>query len=178
MAQTAGYNYTSPGQYKGLMGGDYTALQGALQQPGETAANRAYQQGTAKLGNTFGGRGLYGSSMHAKQAQNMTQQWGDTLAGNASNAVTQRYNLENQDLQNQNNYGLKTTALENANEMGYNQLTYQKERDALDRYMQSFQMMQNGMLRSNSGGGDSGGFNWGGLMGGLGSLGGGLLSSL
>lgn len=176
MGTTAGYNYTSPGQYKGLMGGDYDSLQRSLTQPGQIAADQAYRRGGAQLSRTFGGNGLYGSSMHARQSQDMTQQYADTLATNAANAANQRYGMQFQDLQNENNFGLKSTALENANEQSYNQLQYQKERDVREMYLRMMELQQ----RNNqaNGGNQGGGFNWGGLAQGVGSLAGGLLSSI
>lgn len=115
-ASAAGYNYQdvpayqrmagSP-TYQGLMGGDYAALQAALQTPGEIAARRAYEQGQTNLTNTMGGRGLYGSSIMANQARTALETpYMDTLAANAANAAAQRYNMQASDLQNRNNFGL------------------------------------------------------------------------
>lgn len=170
---TAGYNYTQAGPYKGLMGGDWNNLQSSLQRPGEIAANQAYQRGGANLSRTFGANGLYGSSMHARQAQDMTQQYADTMATNAANAASQRYNLENQDYQNQNNYGLKTAALDNANEQFYNKLVQDKDLAQKEMYLRMAQLANQ---NNNNSGNSGGGFNWGGLAQGIGTLGGGLLS--
>lgn len=93
--------------YQGLMGGDYNALQSALQQPGQTAATNAYNAGLQNLNNTMGGRGLYGSSiMGQQQIQGLDREYQNAMATNASQAAATRYGMQATDLQNQNNFGL------------------------------------------------------------------------
>ena len=94
--------------YEGLMGGDYNALQTALQTPGAIAARQAYDQGQTNLTNTMGGRGLYGSSIMSNQARNALEQpYMDALATNAAQAAAQRYQQQAADLQNKNTFGMK-----------------------------------------------------------------------
>lgn len=93
--------------YQGLMGNDYNALQTALTQPGQQAAQNAYNAGTQNLTNTMGGRGLYGSSvMQQQQTQGLDREYQNTLASNANAAASQRYQMEQAGLQNQNQFGL------------------------------------------------------------------------
>ena len=100
------FNGTTP-TYQGLMGGDYNALQTALQQPGEIAARTAYDQGQNNLQTQMGGRGLYGSSVMANQARTaLDTPYQNALATNAANAAATRYGMQATDLQNQNNFGL------------------------------------------------------------------------
>lgn len=97
--------------YKGLMGGDYDALQSALMQPGQQAATNAYNTGTQNLTNTMGGRGLYGSSiMGQQQIQGLDREYMNALAANSSNAAAQRYGMQQADLKNQNDFGLNLYA--------------------------------------------------------------------
>jgi hypothetical protein len=89
--------------YKGLLGGDYEALQKALTTPGEIAAQTAYNQGTNNLVNTMGGQGLYGSSIMANQQRNaLDTVYQNALSANAANAAAQRYQLQQADLANMN----------------------------------------------------------------------------
>ena len=119
--QQAYYNYTPTAplaqvqapNYSGLMGGDYNALQSALQQPGQTAATTAYNQGYNNLNNTMGGKGLYGSSIMANQAnQGLDTTYQNTLSTNAANAAAQRYQLEQAGLIDMNKYNLQNTQLQ------------------------------------------------------------------
>jgi hypothetical protein len=103
---TPDYN-TSAGAYQGLMGGDYNAFQQALTQPGQIAAQTAYDQGYNNLKNTMGGRGLYGSSMMGNQAtQGLDKTFQNTSATNAAQAAAARYGMEQTDLQNRNQFNL------------------------------------------------------------------------
>jgi hypothetical protein len=108
MAQIQAPNYQlSAGDYKGLMGGDYNALQGALQKPGEVAAKTAYDQGYVNLDSTMGGNGLYGSSIMNNQARNaLDTPYQNALQTNAAQAAAQRYQLEQTGLQNMNQFNL------------------------------------------------------------------------
>ncbi len=91
--------------YQGLMGGDYNALQTALQIPGEIAAKTAYDQGQTNLTNQMGGQGLYGSSIMSNQARTALETpYQNTLATNAANAAATRYAQQAADLQNQNTF--------------------------------------------------------------------------
>jgi hypothetical protein len=94
--------------YKGLMGGDYDALQKALQTPGDIAAQNAYNTGSRDLANQMGGRGLYGSSIMSTQAnEGINREYMNAMAGNAANATAQRYGMQATDLQNQNAFGMQ-----------------------------------------------------------------------
>jgi len=113
------YDYTanSPLQqiaapnYKGLMGGDYDKLQAALQQPGQQAATNAYNTGSQGLLNVMGGKGLYGSSiMQQQQTQGLNREYMNALANNASNAVGQRYTMEQAGLKDFNAYNAQEIA--------------------------------------------------------------------
>lgn len=108
MAQVQTPNYQlNAGDYQGLMGGDYNALQTALQRPGEIAAKTAYDQGQNNLANQMGGRGLYGSSIMANQARNaLDTPYQNALTTNAAQAAAQRYGMEATGLQNQNTFNL------------------------------------------------------------------------
>jgi hypothetical protein len=108
MAQVQTPDYQlSAGDYKGLMGGDYNALQTALQQPGEIAAKTAYDQGQTNLTNQMGGQGMYGSSIMANQARTaLDTPYQNAMATNAANAAVQRYGMEQTGLQNMNTFNL------------------------------------------------------------------------
>ncbi len=112
--------------YQGLMGGDYNALQTALQTPGEIAAKTAYDQGQTNLTNQMGGQGLYGSSIMSNQARTALETpYQNTLATNAANAAATRYAQQAADLQNQNTFGLNVYGQQmgenqTANQQGYN----------------------------------------------------------
>jgi len=102
-------------EYKGLMAGDYDALQKALYQPAQSAAQNAYEQGYNRLNNAMGGQGLYGSSIMAQNAnQNLDRTLQNTLATAAAQAAAQRYGMQQQDLgsQNQFNSNLYNAALQ------------------------------------------------------------------
>jgi len=110
MAQITAPNYrlnnVNVPQYQGLMGGDYDALQSALQAPGDIAARQAYNQGQVNLTNQMGGRGLYGSSIMSNQARNALEQpYMDALSTNAAQAAAARYGMQATGLQNQNMFG-------------------------------------------------------------------------
>lgn len=94
-----GFNQAAP-TYSGLMSGDYAALQKALATPGELAATNAYNQGSVKLADVMGGKGLYGSSiMQNQQTQGLDKVFQEALAANAANAAASRYGFEQSDLQ-------------------------------------------------------------------------------
>lgn len=96
------YNGTAP-TYKGLMNGDYEALQKALTTPGQLSAQSAYNQGYNNLNNTMGGNGLYGSSIMQNQAtNNLDKVYQDALATNSANAAATRYAMQQTDLTNMN----------------------------------------------------------------------------
>jgi hypothetical protein len=99
------YQYTAGDKptYQGLMGGDYDALQKALAQPGQIAAQNAYQTGYNNLNNVMGGRGLYGSTIMGNQMnQGLGREYMNALSVNDANAAAQRYQLQQAGLQNQN----------------------------------------------------------------------------
>jgi hypothetical protein len=99
MAQATNPNYSF------MSGGDYDKLQSNLQQPGEIAANTAYNQGYNNLTNTMGGRGLYGSSIMQNQATNsLDRVLQDTLATNAAKAAATRYGMQQTELSDYNKF--------------------------------------------------------------------------
>ncbi len=101
-----------PGQYQGLMGGDYNRLETSLRQPGEIAANNAYQTGQRYLGDVMGGRGMYGSSVMGRQAnEGLNREYQNTMTANAANAASQRYGLQQQGLQFGASHGLQRADL-------------------------------------------------------------------
>ena len=106
-----GYNAQAPQvnqNYKGLMGGDYEALQQALAQPGQIQAQNAYNTANRNLNDTMGGRGLYGSSIMSTQAnEGLNREYMNALSTNAANAAAQRYGMQATDLQNQNQFGMQ-----------------------------------------------------------------------
>lgn len=113
-------------QYKGLMGGDYDALQQSLQKPGEISAQNAYNTGNRNLNNAMGGRGLYGSSIMAQQAnEGLNREYMNALAANAANAAAQRYGMQATDLQNQNQFGLSARAQDLTRESDINKFGLQ-----------------------------------------------------
>ena len=125
MAQITAPNYKlnniNVPQYQGLMGGDYNALQSALQVPGEIAARQAYNQGQVNLTNQMGGRGLYGSSIMSNQARNALEQpYMDALASNAAQAASTRYGMQATGLQNQNMFGTDIYGKQLAQEQNQN----------------------------------------------------------
>jgi hypothetical protein len=98
-------NVNTPDYKNGLFGGDYDALQSALTTPGANAATTAYNQGTNKLTNTMGGRGLYGSSiMQNQQTNSLDSVYQKAMADNAANAAAQRYTLQQQAAEDENQF--------------------------------------------------------------------------
>jgi hypothetical protein len=99
LSQVQSPSYTpSAGQYTGLMGGDYDKLQQAIYNPQAQAAQTGYNQATANLQNTMGGRGMYGSSvMQNQQTQGLDQTYQNALQNAAANAAQQRYGLQSQE---------------------------------------------------------------------------------
>ena len=98
-------NVNTPDYKNGLFGGDYDALQTALTTPGANAATTAYNQGTNKLTNTMGGRGLYGSSIMQNQQTNaLDSVYQKSMADNAANAAAQRYSLQQQAAEDENQF--------------------------------------------------------------------------
>jgi hypothetical protein len=110
--------------YQGLMGGDYNAYQNAMTVPGKIAAENAYNTASRDLNNTMGGRGLYGSSIMATQAnEGLNREYMNAQAVNAANAAANRYGMQATDLQNQNafntnQYGMAATENQNKNAYG------------------------------------------------------------
>jgi len=104
-AQTAAYNWNNYGQaapqYQGLMGGDYNRLEQALALPGMIQAQNAYNTASQDLNSAMTGRGLYGSSIMANQAnQGLNREYMNALASTAANAAASRYGMQQTDLQN------------------------------------------------------------------------------
>ena len=87
-------------EYQGMMNGDYNRLESSLRQPGEIAARTAYDQGSRDLKNYMGSTGMYGSSVMGQQAnEGINREFMNTNATNAANAASQRYGLQQSDLQ-------------------------------------------------------------------------------
>lgn len=96
---------SAPNYKAGLFGGDYDKLQTALTLPGQQAAQTAYNQGTANLQNTMGGRGLYGSSiMQNQQTQGLDTVFQNSMASNAANAAAQRYAMQQKAAEDENQF--------------------------------------------------------------------------
>jgi hypothetical protein len=144
---SAGAYKQTAGNYQGLMGQDYDALQKALQTPGQIAAQTAYNQGMLNLNDTMGGRGLYGSSMMQNQAnQGLNTVYQNTLASNAANAAAQRYGLQSSDLNNMNQFNL-------SREQNLNQYGMTREQALNQHNMQGLNAMinqNNNMWNANS----------------------------
>ncbi|RKY41411.1 MAG: hypothetical protein DRP85_06490 [Candidatus Makaraimicrobium thalassicum] len=86
--------------YNGMMGGDYNALQSALQKPGEIAAQNAYERGSRDLRGYMGNSGMYGSSVMSQQAnEGVNREFMNASAANAASAAATRYGQQQQDLQ-------------------------------------------------------------------------------
>jgi len=101
---------TAP-SYKGLMGGDYDALQTALRQPGEIAAQNSYNTGLQNLNNTMSGKGLYGSSIMGNQMnQGLNREYMNAMSANAASAAAQRYGMQQADLNSLNDFSLNMYA--------------------------------------------------------------------
>ncbi len=115
MQMVAAPNYSqSGGSYQGLMGGDYNRLEQALAQPGQLAANQAYDTGLRQLQEIFGGRGLYGSTMMGNQMnEGLMREYMNALASNASNAAAKRYSMEQSELANLNQYNMTREQAQN-----------------------------------------------------------------
>ncbi len=90
----------APEEYKRLMEGDYTRLEQALRDPAQRAATNAFEQGQNYLDDVMSGRGMYGSSVMSKQAnEGLNKRYMDTMADAAAQAVAQRYGLQQGDEQ-------------------------------------------------------------------------------
>jgi hypothetical protein len=105
-ALRAAYNKLQAGPASQLMGGDYDALQQALMLPGQQAIQQGYDESQVNLKNVMGGRGMYGSSMMGNQMVDAGQKYQQALAANAAQAAAQRYGMQQQDLQNLNEFNL------------------------------------------------------------------------
>jgi hypothetical protein len=81
--------------YQQPSNGDWASFQNALQQPGEIAAQQAYDKSKAALEEWAGAGGLYGSSIMTKQAKDSVYQpYMDALSTNAANAASTRYQAQ------------------------------------------------------------------------------------
>jgi hypothetical protein len=110
-ALRAAYDKMQAGPAQQLMGGDYDVLQQALMLPGQQELQRGYDQSQTNLKNVMGGKGLYGSSMMGNQMVESGRQFSEGLASNAAQAAAQRYGMQQQDLQNLNQYNLQSTGM-------------------------------------------------------------------
>jgi hypothetical protein len=82
-----------------------------LAQPGQLAAEQAFQEGGVDIKNVMGGKGLYGSSMMGNQMVDLSQKHMQTVATNAAQAASQRYGMQQQDLQALNQYELSKSGM-------------------------------------------------------------------
>lgn len=92
--------------YGGLMGGDYSRFEQALQTP----IRQQHQQAVNQIGDVFGARGLYGSSGNRAHSAALAQQNQATQAA-LGNATAQRYGMQMQDMVNAQNFDLQDAAL-------------------------------------------------------------------
>lgn len=93
------YQQQAP-QYKGLMDGDYNALQDNLATPGRIDAKSAYDDTRRRLSAGATNRGQYGSSMYTNQMVNSAEKpYLDTLAKINAQAGATRYGMQQNDLQ-------------------------------------------------------------------------------
>ncbi|WP_243358576.1 hypothetical protein [Fundidesulfovibrio terrae] len=93
------YGPSAP-QYKGFDGGDYDRYELSVRNPGEQAAQRAYDSAKRDLADAYSSRGMYGSSQYTRQMDTqVNRSYMDALSNNAANAATQRYNFQAQDQQ-------------------------------------------------------------------------------
>jgi len=113
-------------RYKGFQDGDYDRYELSLKAPGERAAKQAYETAKRDLTDAYSSRGLYGSSQFTRQMDDQAAgTYMDTLADNAANAATQRYNFQADDqrfAQQQDMSAWQARLGENqaANQMAYN----------------------------------------------------------
>ena len=90
----------APDAYNKLLEGDYDRLETALRDPAQRAATNAYEQGQTYLNDLMTGRGMYGSSVMTEQAnEGLNKKYMDSMADAASQAVAQRYGLQQGDEQ-------------------------------------------------------------------------------
>lgn len=182
--------------YQGLMGGDWDAYQRSLQAPGEAAARQSWQDSTKALERSATGNGMYGSSQYTRQmVDRASTPYMNALTQNAAQAAAQRYQAQNQDNQFAANYGLQAGGMNNQVDAYNNNLlkagsdeewrrwqANQAQRsdiwnrlmqyaDATDQYKDS----QNALSVSRSSKANTSDSGMGGLLGGIGSLAGGLL---
>lgn len=113
-AQQGPADYVANPQYQGLAGGDYNAMQGAYMDQ----VDRAYDTGMGQMKNVFGANGMYGSvggsgglMSGAMGALNQAKMTG------YNDALTQRYQMQQQDAQNVYQAGLSDAQ----RRQGYNQ---------------------------------------------------------
>lgn len=96
--------YQAPGQFQGLSGGDYDALQQSIYQ-GETAGLKQYEnEARENVDQSLSNRGIWSSGI-AQAAQNdLTDSLADNYQRAGANSVAQRYRMQQQDLMAQNAY--------------------------------------------------------------------------
>lgn len=122
--------------YKGLMGGDYDALQTALQKPGEIAAQNSYNTGLQNLNNTMSGKGLYGSTIMGNQMnQGLNREYMNAMSANAASAAAQRYGMQQADLNSMNDFGLNLYAQKLAEQKDINSFNAQETAGLRDQAM-------------------------------------------
>jgi hypothetical protein len=93
------YGPSAP-QYKGFGDGDYDRYELSVRNPGEQAAQRAYDSAKRDLADAYSSRGMYGSSQFTRQMDTqVNRSYMDALSNNAANAATQRYSFQAQDQQ-------------------------------------------------------------------------------
>lgn len=93
------YGQAAP-RYQGFNGGDYDRYELSVRNPGEQAAQRAYDSARRNLADAYSANGMYGSSQFTRQMDDqVNRSYMDALSTNAANAATQRYNFQAQDQQ-------------------------------------------------------------------------------
>ncbi len=87
-------------KYQGLNNGDYDRYELSLRMPGETAAKRAYDTAKSDLSDAYSAKGMYGSSQYTNQMNNqLSRNYMDNMAQNASQATVNRYQMQQKDMQ-------------------------------------------------------------------------------
>lgn len=107
-------NYSWSPRYQGLEDGDYGRLEQNLRQPGELAANQAYESRSRDFNAAMSGRGMYGSSLMSQAAnEGLHREYANALTTNAANAVAKRYAMQAQDRQFAATQDLQRDSLQN-----------------------------------------------------------------
>ena len=134
-------------QYAGFNGGDYDRYELSLRNPGEQAANRAYETAKRDLTDAYSANGMYGSSQFTRQMDNQANRsYMDTLSNNAANAASQRYNFQAQDMR----YANQQAMTEWQARLNENQAANQMDYNVWQNRMAENQQMNNLLFQDNS----------------------------